>query len=62
MDWQQICSLAIVALTAVLLVRSEVKKRRRARLTGCSGDCGCTPASSKPGIHRFVTRLQDKHF
>jgi hypothetical protein len=40
-DWQQIVSLGIVALSAVLLVRSEIEKRKRAKLTGCGHDCGC---------------------
>jgi hypothetical protein len=41
MDWQQIISLGIVALSSVLLVRSEIQKRKRAKLTGCGHDCGC---------------------
>jgi len=41
MDWQQVASLVIVALTAVLLVRSEVRRRRGARLRACGHDCGC---------------------
>jgi hypothetical protein len=42
MDWQQVTSLAIVALTAFLLVRAEVRKRQRTKLRACGGDCGCT--------------------
>jgi hypothetical protein len=41
MDWQQTISLVIVALSAVLLVRGEIQKRKRAKLTGCGHDCGC---------------------
>ncbi len=42
MDWQQITSLAIVTFTAVLLVRHEVRKHRRAKLRACGHDCGCS--------------------
>ena len=42
MDWQQIISLAIVALTGILLVRSFVRKRKRAALGVCEEDCGCS--------------------
>lgn len=42
MDWQQVASLIVVAVTAVLLVRSEVRRRRRARMRACGHDCGCS--------------------
>ncbi len=42
MDWQQITSLAIVGFTAVLLVRSEIRKRRRGAMSECGTDCGCS--------------------
>lgn len=42
MDWQQIVSLVIVAVTFVLLFRSEVRRRRRARMRACGHDCGCS--------------------
>lgn len=42
MDWQQVTSLAIVALTAILLVRHEVRKSRRAKLRACGQECGCS--------------------
>ena len=42
MDWQQITSLLIVALTVVLLVRHEVKRRQRAATRACGHDCACT--------------------
>ncbi len=40
MDWQQVSSLAIVAVTAVLMVRALVKRRRE----GAGGHCceGCS--------------------
>ena len=46
MDLQQILSLGIVALSAVLLVRSEIQKRKRARLTGCAQECGCKESAA----------------
>jgi hypothetical protein len=42
MDWQQVTSLLIVAATTMLLVRSEWRRRRRARLRACGGECGCS--------------------
>jgi len=42
MDWQQIASLGIVFISGVILLRSEVRKRRRARLRACGHDCGCS--------------------
>lgn len=42
MDWQEISALAVVALTMVLLVRSEIRRRQRARTRACGNDCGCT--------------------
>ena len=46
MNWQQIASLAIVASTAVLLVRSEVRKRRRGNLGDCGAGCNCSSANA----------------
>ena len=40
MDWQQISALVIVALTAALLVRSQVRRSRRGMLSSCDG-CSC---------------------
>lgn len=49
MDWQQLASLAVVAVTAILLVRSEWCRRQRAKLRACGSDCGCgTSQSLKP--------------
>ncbi len=42
MDWQQAVSLLIVALTAVLLARFYIRKRKRAALGICEDDCGCS--------------------
>lgn len=58
MDWQQIAALAIVAVTAALLVRSQVRRSRRGMPRACNG-CRCgtiveseTPeAHSKGGLH-----------
>jgi hypothetical protein len=45
-DWQQIISLGIVALSASLLVRNEIQKKKRAKLAGCGHDCGCEGSAS----------------
>jgi hypothetical protein len=56
-DWQQIVSLGIVILSAVLLVRGEIQKRRRAKLTGCGLDCGCgEPAPGDEEIFTIATK------
>ena len=47
MDWQQFASLAIVAVTVVLLVRSEWQRGRRAKLRACGNDCGCSTSSAE---------------
>jgi hypothetical protein len=44
MEWQQLTSLIVVAVTAVLVVRSQIKQRRRASLRACGSDCGCAGA------------------
>jgi len=46
MDWQQLASLAVVVVTGVLLVRSEWRRRRRAKLRACGSDCGCETSQS----------------
>ena len=46
MDWQQLASLAIVAVTGVLLVRSEWRRRQRIKLRACGSDCGCGTSQS----------------
>ncbi len=47
MDWQQASTLAIVAVTAVLMVRGMVRKRRQ----GTGGHCceGCAMNTAEPG-------------
>ncbi|MBI5216690.1 MAG: hypothetical protein HY960_13135 [Ignavibacteriae bacterium] len=42
MDWQQLLSLLIVGVSAVLLVRHELRRRKRAKLSACGHDCGCS--------------------
>ncbi|MBM2839561.1 MAG: hypothetical protein HW412_89 [Bacteroidetes bacterium] len=42
MDWQQIASLGIVFISGVILLRSEIRKRRRASLRACGHDCDCS--------------------
>jgi hypothetical protein len=46
MDWQQIASLAIVAVTTVLLIGREIRRRRRPLKRACGGGCDC---AEKPG-------------
>lgn len=53
MDYQQIASLAIVAVTALLLVLRQIRKHRRAKLRPCGHDCGCAP--SVPGYSANIT-------
>ena len=36
MDWQTILSLSIVAITAVLLVRRQMKERKKAGCSNCA--------------------------
>jgi len=40
MGWQEILTLAIVAFTAVLLVRSEILRRQSGKGGSC-GNCNC---------------------
>ncbi len=42
MNWQQITSLVIVAITATLLIRSFVRKRQNTPFGFCDDDCGCS--------------------
>jgi hypothetical protein len=44
MDWQQIAALAIVALAAIWLVRTQILAPRRGGCGGCGG-CGSLPRS-----------------
>jgi hypothetical protein len=46
MDWQQIASLTIVVVTAVLLLRHEIARQQRAKLRVCGSDCGCSSSST----------------
>jgi len=42
-DWQQLISLGIVAVSAALLVRNQLRKRKR--LNACDSGCGCSPSA-----------------
>lgn len=42
MDWQQPAALALVAVTALLLLRGRALSRRRARSRACGSDCACS--------------------
>ena len=39
MDWQQVAAYVIVALTAALMARSQLRRLARRRKRGCGGDC-----------------------
>ncbi len=41
MDWQQIASLCIVALSAALLVRSSLVKKKKRGSSACGSCDGC---------------------
>ena len=43
MDWQQATAFAIVFVTAFLLARQQLARRRRMRERLCGGDCSCSP-------------------
>ena len=58
MDWQQIASLSIVGVTAMLLGRHQWQKRQRARLRPCGGDCGCQSSRSLEELKAQVTAGQ----
>jgi hypothetical protein len=42
MNWQQPISLLIVAVTAVLLARSFLRKKQSKPFGFCDSDCGCS--------------------
>jgi hypothetical protein len=50
MNWQQIFSLLIVALTAFLLVRSFIRKRNRSAFGFCEDECGCSASDLTKNI------------
>jgi len=41
MDWQQVASLCIVAVTAVLLSRHVIRRQRRGMWALCGRECAC---------------------
>jgi len=47
-NWQQIASLLVVALSAVLLVRSKIQKRKRGQSGSCGAECGCADSAVPP--------------
>ncbi len=50
MDWQQAASLAIVAVTAVLLVRGKIRARKIGS-HDCCGECGKLVSHAQKGYH-----------
>jgi hypothetical protein len=64
MDWQQITSLFIVAISALLLARHGLKKRKRVAAGLCGGECGCTsapPLAEQLGKMREEQRENEVH-
>ena len=51
MDWQQAVSLAIVAVTAVLFVRSTIRARQTGGGHDCCGECGKLETLARKGYH-----------
>jgi hypothetical protein len=47
MDWQQLSAMAIVACTAMIMIRGAMRKRNRIH-TGCAGGCGCAGLRETP--------------
>jgi len=45
MDWQQISSLGIVALSAFLLIRNRIRKHRHTPFASCDSECGCSTST-----------------
>jgi|WetSurMetagenome_2_1015567.scaffolds.fasta_scaffold2283479_1 hypothetical protein len=52
MDWQQLASIAIVIIAAVLLFRRELRRRKMVKLGGCGMDCGCSPAPKRGHLQK----------
>jgi hypothetical protein len=46
MDWQQLAALAVVAVAAVWLIRTQFLSPRGG---GC-GSCGSCPSAARPGV------------
>lgn len=67
MDWQQLASLSVVTITAVLLVRSEWRRRQRAKLRACGSDCGCgtsqpTELLKTPSLPESASEILEKNY
>jgi hypothetical protein len=58
MDWQQLVALAIVAITAGLLLWRWLRPRKR--FSGRAGSCCCAPASSPQGSIVFRARKGER--
>ncbi len=50
MDWQQVASLSIVAVTVVLFIRGRLRARRTGALD-CCGECGKLETLSRKEYH-----------
>ena len=50
MGWQQLVSLGIVAVAALLIVRREVRRRRQGKLGDCGEGCNCSPGFNGEGV------------
>lgn len=40
MNWQEVLSLSVVAMVAIIFVKSFVEKKRSEKV-GCASGCGC---------------------
>jgi hypothetical protein len=47
MDWQQVTSLAVVAVTGYFFIRHQIRSRRKSRSRACGSDCGCGGADQE---------------
>jgi hypothetical protein len=58
MDWQQVVSLIIVVATTGLLIRYEVRRKRKKNFGACTG-CRCeTPGDYRPDTRKeSITRV-----
>lgn len=44
MNWQEIISFMLVAITTVIMIRSRIKRHKLRKILPCAGDCNCTAA------------------
>ena len=59
MDWQQVASLCIVTVTAILLGRHVIYRQRPGASALCGGDCACAVTKTTGPVARGEQRLTD---